>query len=367
VTFAPTYYPGTPSVGEATLIRVAAGELRENIEFSIAAFPSAAIRGRVVGIDGTPTRAFTLSIEAVGPPLPIAAVAMPRIERPGPDGSFQVLGVPPGQYRLRARAGGVIVSAAGDMLQTVPEVQTQSATVEVSMAGIDLAGVFMTLREGQRMSGRVTIDSADVPGSWTGATITLQPLASRTNGSTAGVPGRAGLVDADGRFAVTGLEPVEYEIGITLPASLRSDGWAVGAVRHNNREVRDRPIVFDQESLTDVEVRLTRVVTELVGNLVSESGAPAADYFVVVFPADRTVWHAASPRIRITRPAADGSFNLSGLLAGTYRIAALTDIESGEEKDASFLDAIYSASIEVTVRHGASTRQDLRIKATSKE
>jgi hypothetical protein len=367
VTFAPTYYPGTPSVGEATLIKVDAGQVRDDLQFSITAFPSAAIRGRVVGIDGAPTRAVALSIEAVGPPLPAAAAVVPSIERPGPDGVFQVLGVPPGLYRLRARGGGVTVTAAG-AIETRPEAQTQSATLEVSVAGVDLDGVLMSLQEGQRMAGRFTVDSTEGPLSWAGVSIALRPLAGTSNSMagilTPGVPRREGVVDEAGRFVVTGLEPVEYEIEVALPTALRSSGWHVETIRHNNTDVRDRPIVFGQESLNDVEVRLTQAVTELTGTLASESGTPAAEYFVVVFPADRNLWHAASPRVRVVRPAADGTFRVSDLLPGTYRISALTDVESAEEKERSFLEAIYAASIEVAVNHGQSTRQDLRIKGT---
>jgi hypothetical protein len=369
VTFAPTYFPGTPSVGQATLIQVEHGQVRDDLHFSITTFPAAAIRGRVVGVDGGPTRAVTLSIEAVGPPLPIAGTALPRIERPGADGVFQVNGLSPGLYRLRARGGGVTVNAMGDGAQTRPEAQTQSATLEVSVAGFDIEGVVLGLQEGGRMSGRFTVRATEVPPSWAGASVILQPLTQGPNNSTGGVltpgvPRREGTADAAGDFTVTGLEPVEYEVVVTLPTALRSSGWHVETIRHNNTDVRDRPIVFGQESLNDVEVRVTQAVTELTGTLASESGTPAADYFVVVFPADRDLWHAASPRVRVVRPAADGTFRVGDLLPGTYRISALTDVESAEEKERSFLEAIYAASVEVTVNHGQSTRQDLRIKGT---
>jgi hypothetical protein len=64
----------------------------------------------------------------------------------------------------------------------------------------------------------------------------------------------------------------------------------------------------------------------------------------------------------VVRPAADGSFAVRELPAGTYRLAALTDVETGEEKDAAFLEAIHGASVVVAVRVGQTTRQDLRIR-----
>lgn len=101
-----------------------------------------------------------------------------------------------------------------------------------------------------------------------------------------------------------------------------------------------------------MEITLTTAVTELAGRLTSESGTPAVDFFLVVFPEDRASCHPASPRIRVMRPAADGAFSIRDLPAGAYRLAALSDVEDDEPKRREFLESIYDTGLRVTVEAG---------------
>lgn len=121
-------------------------------------------------------------------------------------------------------------------------------------------------------------------------------------------------------------------------------------------------MTFADGSLDGIEVVLTTAITELAGRLTLESGAPASDYYIVAFPDDRALWHPASPRVRIMRPAADGAFFTRDLPPGTYRVAALLDVEDDEPRRGEFLESIYDAAIRVTVEGAKTTRQDIRIR-----
>ena len=127
-------------------------------------------------------------------------------------------------------------------------------------------------------------------------------------------------------------------------------------------DVRDQPLTFDRGSIGDVAVTLTDQRTEIAGTLSTASGAPTSDYFIVIFPDARALWHPRSPRVRVLRPGADGSFSARDLPAGAYRIAALTDVEGDEWRQASFLESLLDASVPTAVKDGATTRQDLRIQ-----
>jgi tellurite resistance protein len=81
---------------------------------------------------------------------------------------------------------------------------------------------------------------------------------------------------------------------------------------------------------------------------------------VVVFPADRALWSSAR-RVQSTRPATDGRFSFRDLPAGTYLIAALTDVEPGEWTTAAFLEALMPAAVPVALADGETKRQDLRV------
>lgn len=352
VVFAPTYFPGTPSVAEATVLRMEVGQQREDLSFAVAPFPSAVVSGSVVTPGGAPASTAALTLEAIGPTLPAMARVSPRVERSSSDGTFRLSGVPPGSYRLRARGTDAAVP--------------QSATVEVNVAGVDVGAVVLVLEDAKQMAGRFSSRDAEPLPTLQGLKVSLVPVTGDSANALAGVlapgvPRREATSDVQGRFAVTGLEGVEYSVSVTLPQTVSAAGWRVAQVLHNGADLRDRPLVFDRASIADVDVRLSRAATGLSGTLTAGEGAPASDYFIVVFPADRELWHRASPRIRVVRPAADGTYSVDNLPAGLYRVAALTDVEPGEEHEATFLDAVSPLSMEVTIIQGLTARQFIRI------
>jgi hypothetical protein len=181
------------------------------------------------------------------------------------------------------------------------------------------------------------------------------------NGVLQGRAVRSATVAEDGTFTVEGLEPGAYDIRLSLSPGI-SGRWGLASIQHDGRDLRDAPITFENGSVTGAEIVLTSQPTELSGRLTSESGTPATDYYVVAFPADRVLWHPASPRVRVMRPAADGLFSTRDLPAGTYRLAALTDVEDDEHRRAEFLESIYESAIAVTVTAGTVTKQDVRIR-----
>jgi hypothetical protein len=365
VAYAPTYFPGTPSIGDARPITVSAGDAREDLNFTIAPFPAATIRGRFVGIDGAPAQAVVLTLEGVGPALPAAATGVGRIAPPNRDGEFEVRGVSPGMYRLRARAGGVTLEANGGV-RVRGDAQTRFAIAEVSVAGANIDGVLLSLQEGHRFAGTLTTDGSAATPVLTGASVFVEPIVPGSISPLAGVvlPGvgsRDAVVDDAGHFAVTGLEPFNYEVRVTLPAAMMAAGWHIDSIRDADRDLRDAPLTFAAGSLENVSIRLTTTVTELSGRLTSESGVAAVDYFIVAFPADRTQWHPASPRVRVLRPAVDGTFGTKDLTAGTYRLAVLTDVNAHDPRERAFLESIYDGSVEISLTAGRTTRQELRV------
>ena len=100
------------------------------------------------------------------------------------------------------------------------------------------------------------------------------------------------------------------------------------------------------------------------GTFQDRSGRAATDYYVLVFPADRKYWTPGSRRIVMARPGTDGSFSATGLAAGDYDVAALTDLEPGEWNDPQLLEQLMASAVKVTVRQGEITKQDVRIGGT---
>lgn len=364
VGFAPVYYPGTASQAEAVVLSVAAGDVKEGLDLTVAPVPTATVRGTLVGTDGQPVTAATITPELVGPAMPVAAGIAARATRPNARGEFSISNLAPGVYRIRARAGGVTLTSGGYSVNSAA--QQDWAYAELTIRGEDIDGFRLTLQPGLTFSGRLaTAGTAETPDTWKGAFVEVQPV---TDGSVSALSSlrsgpmpRSTTAGDDGTFEVSGLEPGTYDIRVRLPPGL-SGQWSLASVRHNDRDLRDAPLTFANGSITGVEIVVTSTPTELSGRFTSDTGAPATDYYVVVFPADRSLWHPASPRLRVMRPAADGLFSTRDLPPGTYRLAALTDVEPDEHRRPEFLESIYEAAISVTVTAGTVTRQDVRIR-----
>lgn len=359
--FAPVYFPGTPMVHDATRIAIAPGDILEGLDFIVTQVPVATLRGTIVDTTGAPLQAVSIAVQPTGPALPISSALAARASRPNARGEFTVTGLTPGHYTIRARAGGVTLGAQ-ETISISGAAQTDWAQAEVTVTGEDIDGVFLAMQPGLTFSGRITtVGPGDPPATWKGVSVSIQPV--RTGPSTIlnnEVAPRSASVADDGTLMVTGVAPGHYEVRVFLPPSIASD-WSVASVLHGDRELRDAPLTFSQGSIDDVTIVLSTQRTALSGTLQSSSGAPATDYYVVVFPSDRGVWHPASPRVQVARPAADGLFRLEGLPPGAYRIAALTDVEEDEPRSAAFLESIYEASIPVTIAPGQQVRQDIRI------
>jgi uncharacterized protein (DUF2141 family) len=81
-----------------------------------------------------------------------------------------------------------------------------------------------------------------------------------------------------------------------------------------------------------------------------------------IFPDDQRYWVPFARRMRSTRPATDGKCSFVGLPPGDYRIAAVTDVESGEWMDSEFLRQLLPASLSVRLLAGQPAQQDIRVR-----
>jgi hypothetical protein len=204
--------------------------------------------------------------------------------------------------------------------------------------------------------------------------VTLAPVSGSggaTIGGTTVVSGAQGrlataAVHADATFEITGLAPGAYRAQMFLPASstgAASGLWLRSAVV-DNVDLLDIPlhVMPGGPDLSGAVFTVTDDHSELSGTLQSASGQPAPDYFVVVLAADRRFWTPDSRRVKSTRPGTDGRFSFADLPAGTYLLAALTDIEPDEWRKAEFLEQLVPASVRVTLADGEKKFQDLRIR-----
>ncbi len=360
---APIYFPGTPVVADATPITLVAGEERDGLDFAVEPVRTSTIRGTVVGPDGTPVPQAFIQLAIVTRPEQFAgAVPAPVTITAGPDGTFTLGPISPGDYRLLARGAVPQSSGPGDSFWW--------ATRAVPIAGDDEDLGRVTLEPGMTFSGRVVFDSgATLPGfDLAGLRVEMQAESlsnapSQTRGG--GPPGarflRPAVVRADGAFEVTDLVPDEYRL--TVSGSAISDsGWWLRAAMRNGRDLLDAPLRLEPNgNISGVTLVLSDRHTELSGTLTTAGGTAASDLFVAAYPADAALRTPHSRRVQAVRPDSGGRFVFRNLPAGDYLLCALMDVDDGAWNEPGFFDGLIAASVRITLAEGEKRVRDLQL------
>jgi hypothetical protein len=156
--------------------------------------------------------------------------------------------------------------------------------------------------------------------------------------------------------------PGRYRVNVALPAAAGTVGpiWNVKSVVADGRDATDIYITIAPGGAPAVTVTLWDQVSELSGTLLSASGQPATDYFVVALPADRQYWTTLSRRIASARPDATGRYIFRNLPPGDYRIAVTTDLVQRDLQDTSALERLLETSAPVSIGAGEKKVFDLK-------
>jgi len=350
VNYAPVFYPGTTEIGAAATIPVALGEERAGIDIAMQLVPTATISGIV----SSPTGALPpmLSVRLVpaggGAEMLNGAGLRGLSALPTVDGRYAFSGVAPGSYTVRATVG----TGRG----APPNTPIQWAAADVNVSGQDL-DVPLVLQPGVSVAGRVVFDgAAPTPAEIVQMSFALVPPASGVAPSSGG-----GRVDAEGKFTFAGVTPDSYRFTTTWNAPNATERWTLKSSAANGRDAFEAPLRVSSGDPLNWTVTFTDKPTAVAGVLKEPGGRPATDYYILVFSTDRQHWTPGSRRVRMTRPATDGSYSVKGLPAGEYFLAAPADLESGEWNDPVLLDQLVRASARITLRDGETTTQDFRV------
>ena len=361
ITYASVFFPGTVTAANAALITLSAGQERVGVDLRMQFVPTARVEGTVTTADGQPARGVTVMLipedDGSGSSTQAAErlITMMDIGLVGTtagttavDGSFSLQSIEPGRYTLIAQMRNVAaVRALGAAEGLGPEMAW--AMTDVRIDGRDIMGVALRLAPAQRASGQLVFESKTPPSTALRAAVTLRALSTR--GITVNAP-------ADTTFVITGIIPAAYRVAATVT------NWTLRSAMLGGRDVADVPLdIKPGEDVTGLVLTFTDTPAEVSGVLYDPMNRPSSDLSIVLFSADRAMWFAGSRRVRPSvRPANDGRFTFSGLVAGEYYLAALTDVSPADLANPAFLEQVVPAAIKLTVAHGEKKTQDLRIR-----
>jgi hypothetical protein len=269
-----------------------------------------------------------------------------RIE---PDGRFEFVNVPPGQYVIQVSRGRQNPSTEGDF-----------AAVPVDIADADVRDLVVRAEAPSTIAGRITFDSTDrgkLPsqGSIEIIPVPVDPLLAPLNNLA------TAAIHSDWSFDLGGITGTRRLQVIRVPP-----GWALEAVSVDGVDVTDRPMVFggSSRSLRDVEVVLTDRVSTLTGAVTDDRSRSVPGAGVIVFSTDPANWYTGSRFIRRTAADASSAFTVKGLPSGSYHVAALSSLPAdGPDawQDPTYLEALGARASIVAITEGlpATTRIQL--------
>ncbi|HJU44717.1 MAG TPA: carboxypeptidase-like regulatory domain-containing protein [Vicinamibacterales bacterium] len=342
--FAPTYYPGTANIGEATRVTVRASQ-EVTANFALIVARMARVRGRALSSRGDPLGGG-MAMLAPADPFSSGGFGMNMMNAVvAADGAFEFANVPPGRYNLNIRPGGM------------PNENTEFALMPLTIGNDDVDNVIVTTHVGAIARGVVMTDDGSAP-SFRPEQVQIFP-ATIEPVMMGGGPNR-NRVNEDFTFEMTGLSDRRVFRG---SIGGMNSGWFLTSVIFDGQEVIDTGIDFmPGRSYEGIQIVFSRKTTDLSGLVTDDRGKPVLDATVVVFPGNRDRWMSQSRYIRTARPDTTGRYNIKNLPpADDYLVIAVQNLESGQGTDPEFLAKARDEAKSFSLGEGETKAVDIRL------
>ena len=343
--FAPTYYPGTPNVTEATRITVKGGQEINGANISMIVARLARVRGRALNSRGEPASG---TMAMLSPADPFASMMMTGMNNAmiGADGTFEFANVAPGRYNLNVRASGM------------QNPNAEFAVLPVTVSNEDIDNVIITTYTGAIARGVVVTDDGSPPPF---RPEQVQVFAAMFEPGPMFMPPGQNRINDDYTFEMTGLfDRRRFNASAGMgPAG----GWYLKAVLFDGQDITDSGAEFAPGRTYDgLQIVFTQKATDLSGLVTDDRGKPVLDATVIVFPSNRDRWNYLSRYIRTMRPDTNGHFTTKNLPpAEDYLIIAVQNLEQGQGSDPEFLTRAREEAKAFSLNEGETKAVDIKL------
>ena len=363
------FFPSSANASASSSLTLNSGDDRVGVDFSVKPVRTYRVSGGVIGPNGPaanmPVRLFPADADDAASDLAVAVTLSDA------QGAFTLLGVPTGQYTLRAfrmpRAAmnfsSVGATVTGGFSATPSAEPTLWANVPVSVAEADVPGLSLTLNTGARLGGLIEFDGVDKPSA--AALSELLHLES-VDGRLIGASFLDDMVNIDstGAFLTPELPAGQY----FLRSQYVPPGWFFTSAMRGDRDIAEMPLVLGARDVTGLVVKLSDHANEVTGIVRTDQNAAATDGLICVFPADPAAWvnyGLSTRRFQQVRAAKNGVYHATALPAGEYLVAAVAEEPASDWRDPAFLTKL--AQVATRIRIGDAERKslDLRISHVS--
>jgi hypothetical protein len=325
--YATTYYPNSTSPESASVLEITPGAQISGINMTLARVRTVRIKGHVSGGAADVKR----NINVMLLPRDNSGFGMPRAVARTIDsqGNFQLRGVAPGSYILRANY--------------MEENKQYSARLPLEVGNSNLEGIELELQAPAEIEGRVVVEeNGDLNGA--NLQVFLQPKLSLPMMGGGG----AGPVKNDQTFKLTNVSRDQYDISVFgLP-----EGFYLKSIRLGEQDVTETGVDFTQGvSGGQMTVLINPNGGQMDGAVQNAKGDPAVGAMVTLIP--DAEHRSISWLYKTANTDQNGHFTIKGVRPGEYKAYAWEDIEQGAQQDPDFMKPHESAGEAVSIKAGS--------------
>lgn len=342
--FAPTYYPGTPNMSEASRVTVKAGQEMSGANFALIIARMARVRGRAVNSSGQPVANASLMLTPNDPGVMGFGMNMMNTIVAG-DGSFQFANVAPGRYNLSVRPNGM------------SNTSSEMATLAVTVGNDDIDNLIVATAPGAVARGVIVTDDGSAP-TFRADQLSIFPSSADPNGGIFIQPGQNRIND-DFTFELTSLS----DRRVIRPNLVPTTGWYLKAVTYDGQDITDSGMDFTPgRAYEGIQIIYSQKTTDLSGTVTDDRNKPVLDATVVIFPADAQRWTFATRFIRSIRPDTNGRYSIKSMPPlDDYLIIAVQNLEPGQSSDPEFLARAKEEAKAFTLNEGETKAVDIKL------